>query len=32
MSTLAPTRPALSPNVQATIDTAVERLVAEFKP
>ena len=32
MSTLAPTRPALTPEVQATIDTAVERLVAEFKP
>ena len=32
MSTLAPTRPALSPEVQAAIDTAVERLVAEFKP
>jgi len=32
MTTLAPTRPALSPKVQATIDTAVERLVAEFKP
>lgn len=32
MSTLAPTRPALNPEVQATIDTAVERLVAEFNP
>jgi hypothetical protein len=32
MSTLAPTRPALNAEVQATIDTAVERLVAEFQP
>lgn len=32
MSTLAPTRPALTPEVQATIDAAVERLVAEFQP
>ena len=32
MSTLAPTRPALSPEVQAALDIAVERLVAEFKP
>ena len=28
----APTRPVLKPEVQATIDTAVERLVAEFHP
>ncbi len=27
-----PTHPILKPEVQATIDTAVERLVAEFKP
>jgi len=27
-----PTRPILKPEVQATIDTAVERLVSEFKP
>jgi len=32
MSTLAPTRPALTPEAQAAIDTAVERLVAEFQP
>ena len=28
----APTRPVLIPEVQATIDTAIERLVAEFHP
>ena len=28
----APTRPVLKPEVQATIDTAVARLVAEFQP
>ena len=28
----APTRPVFTPEVQATIATAVERLVAEFKP
>lgn len=32
MSAIAPARPALTPEVQATIDTAVERLVAEFQP
>ena len=31
-TTSAPTRPILKPAVQATIDTAVERLVAEFHP
>ena len=28
----APTHPVLKPEVQATIDTAIERLVAEFHP
>ncbi len=28
----APTHPVLKPEVQAAIDTAVERLVAEFQP
>ena len=32
MSAIAPTRPALTPSVQAAIDTAVARLVAEFQP
>ncbi len=32
MSAIAPTRPTLTPEVEATIGTAVERLVAEFQP
>ena len=32
MTTSAPTRPVLKPEVQATIDTTVLRLVAEFHP
>ena len=31
-TTSAPTRPVLNPEVQATIDAAVDRLVAEFHP
>ena len=32
MNAIAPARPTLTPEVQATIDAAVERLVAEFHP
>ncbi len=31
-ATIAPTRATLTPEIQATIDTAAERLVAEFQP